>query len=295
MDNETNPLSMEKRLEWTKRLVSHQYATYQPQQADEEEHLELGEESFATATSQNTEPMSPCLNTTSQRRRRIIEFTYFPRKVRFENYESGQEDDEKNPLKISAFFFGFPILTEREADYRLSQKVEEWKKLLFLLSNVPYIFLAFASTLIQKIDHRSFHPYLNPLCESTFAHCALACLVSITSITLHSSQVRVGHWCCSTAKARTFHRRRMQDKFDLADCFCASLAVILAVLCHGVVEMGQQMVMVVPIFILSIIVKKLQWWNAYLVVHSLWHVATAYLLFEIMVPPTSPLRTFFQI
>jgi len=237
----------------------------------------------------SNKPTSPCLAVAKKRKANFIEL---PRKVRFENYESGGEEDERNPLKVGAIVCGVPILTEREADYRLSQKVEGWKKFLFLLSNIPYVFLAVASTFIARIEHRSFHPSLDPLCESTLAHCVLACLVSITSITLHSSQVRVGHWCCSPARARTFHRRRVQDKFDLADCFCASLAVILTVLCHGITEMGMQMVAVVPIFILSIIVKKLKWWNTYLLVHGLWHLATAFLLWEIFVPPSSPLRVF---
>jgi hypothetical protein len=264
---------------------------YQPQQPDEHEvGLEEGVE--ARMTHQGAHPTSPCLTTSKYRRRRLIEFTYFPRKVRFEGHQSGDEGDDKNPLKISAIVFGFPILTEREADYRLSQKVEEWKKLLFLFSNVPYLVLALGSLFLTHVEHRSFHPYFDQLCESTFAHCALACLVSVTSICLHSSQVRVGHWCCSPAKARTFHRRRVQDKFDLADCFCASLAVILAVFCHGVVEMGTQMMAVVPIFVLSIVVKKLQWWNTYLIVHGIWHVATAYLLLEILIPAHSPLREF---
>lgn len=240
---------------------------------------------------QSMHPTSPCLATAKPRRRRLIEFNYFPRKVRFEDYQSGDEkDEERNPLKVSAIVCGIPILTEREADYRLSQKVEEWKKLLFLLSNVPYVMLAFASLFLTRIDHKSFHPYFDQLCESTLAHSVLICMVSITSILLHSSQVRVGHWCCSPAKARTFHRRRVQDKLDLADCFCASSAVVLGVLCHGVVEMGTQMITVVPIFVLSIVVKKLQWWNSYLVVHGLWHLATAYLLLEIVIPAHSPVR-----
>jgi hypothetical protein len=228
----------------------------------------------------------------NHRKRRLIEFTYRPRKVKFENenYESGEENDELNPLKVSAIVCGVPVLTEREADYRLSQKVEGWKKFLFLLSNVPYIFLALSSLYLTKVEHRSFHPSLDPLCESSFAHCLLACLVSITSIVLHTSQVRVGHWCCSPATTRTFHRRRTQDKFDLADCTCASLAVILTVMCHGITEMGMKMVAVVPIFLVSIIAKKLKWWNLYLLIHGAWHLSTAYLLWEIFVPVSSPLR-----
>lgn len=220
------------------------------------------------------------------RRHHWIEFTYSPRRVRFENYETDDENDV-NPLKVSAFVFGIPILTEREADYLLSQRIQGWKKLLFLLTNVPYLAVAVLSMFLTKVDHRSFHPSLDFLCESCFAHCALATLVSVTSIGLHTSQVRVGHWCCPASRARTFHRRRVQDRLDLADCTCASLAVILGVLCHGVLEMGWNMALVVPIFLSSIVAKKLKMWNWYLILHGTWHLATAYLLAQIFLPQMS--------
>ncbi|KAH9260002.1 hypothetical protein BASA81_001774 [Batrachochytrium salamandrivorans] len=229
---------------------------------------------------------------TKKRGKRWIEFP--PRKVRFPSIDgdaftlgqqhSDEEDDTSNPLKVSAIVCGIPILTEREADFRLSTKVEDWKKFLFLASNVPYVVLAGVAFSLTEIKHHAFHDAIEPYCASSALHGLLALMVSVTSFSLHASQVRVGHWCCNSANARTCHRRRVQDRLDLADCTCASLAVVLAVFCHGIQQMGTQMFVVVPIFAASIVAKKLKWWNLYLVLHSVWHLATAYLLWEIFFP-----------
>jgi hypothetical protein len=224
---------------------------------------------------------------------KLSQWIQFPptRKVRFSNATNATQrtsdensDDDINPLKVSAVVCGVPILTEREADFRLSTKIQDWKKFLFLCSNIPYLVLAGVAVGLEQIKHHSFHPSLDAYCSSSLLHALLALSVSITSCLLHGSQVRVGHWCCSTTKARTYHRRRVQDRLDVADCTCASLAVVLAVFCHGIEQMGPQMVLVVPIFAASIVAKKLKWWNLYLVLHSLWHLATAYLLWRVFFP-----------
>jgi hypothetical protein len=116
-------------------------------------------------------------------------------------------NDEYDPLKVSAVVFGHPILTEREADYMLSQSVESWKKLVFLLTNIPYTVMAISSFFLSKVEHHAFAFAIYPLCESPSTYSFLAVCVACSSFLLHSSQVRVGHWCCSTARARTFHRR----------------------------------------------------------------------------------------
>lgn len=222
----------------------------------------------------------------SKKRRRWIEFP--PQQVNsFNNTDDDVAcgvEDETNPLKVSAIICGVSVLTEREADYRLSTHVEDWKKFLFLASNLPYIALAMVAFSLSELKHHAFHPSLDQYCGSSALHGLLALLVSITSFALHASQVRVGHWCCSAAHAKTFHRRRVQDRLDLADCTCASMAVMLAVFCHGITQMGPQMCIVVPIFASSIVAKKLEWWNLYLVLHSVWHLATAVLLWMIFFP-----------
>jgi len=195
-------------------------------------------------------------------------------------FEDGFEPktDVYDPLKVSAVVFGHPILTEREADYVLSQSIEPWKKLAFLLTNVPYTIMAISSFFLSNVDHKAFTYAIYPLCENPNTYSFLAVCVSCSSFLLHSSQgvlgipfsplvtnvlvalcnlslshsasilvallthaitlVRVGHWCCSTARARTFHRRRVQDRFDVADCACAAVAVLGAVACQGVLFIG---------------------------------------------------------
>ena len=196
-----------------------------------------------------------------------------------------------DPLKVSAVVFGRVVWTEREADYLLSQSVENWKKFLFLATNLPYVGLAFSALLLNRVEHRAWPAFMTSVCESSATYTVLATLVASSSFALHTSQCRVGHWCCSTARARTLHRRRVQDKIDLADCTCASLAVVGTIVCQGFEEVGPQMAFVVPIFFASIISKKLGYWNTYLVLHGIWHLCSAALLFHVFVPPHSPLRT----
>jgi hypothetical protein len=172
----------------------------------------------------------------------------------------------------------------------LSQNVEPWKKLLFLLTNLPYTVMAVSSFFLTKVEHNAYANALVPLCESAQTYSFLAVCVACSSLLLHSSQVRVGHWCCSTARARTFHRRRVQDRLDVADCACAAVAVLGAVACQGINEIGPAMAMAVPVFAASLVAKKLQYHNLYLVLHGLWHLSTAATLWHVFVPHSSPLH-----
>ena len=220
-----------------------------------------------------------------------IEVPYFGRRVQFEDgYEPGL--NVYDPMKVSVVVCGRVVLTEREADYQLSQSVSAWKKLLFLLTNVPYTIMAVSSLFLVRVEHHAFAYMLFPLCESPTTYSVLSTCVALSSFLLHSSQVRVGHWCCSTSRARTFHRRRVQDRLDVADCACAAVAVLGAVACQGINEIGPAMMAAVPVFFASLLAKKLQWHNLYLCLHGLWHIATAATLWHVFVPPASPLRTF---
>lgn len=150
------------------------------------------------------------------------------------------------------------------------------------------------------------------MCESSIATSFLSALVATTSLTLHSSQVRVCHWCCNNSrvslsknmqvykkkidfcvcyhyyytKARTCHRRRIQDRLDVADCTCASFACIGMVVCQGFDKMFYQMVFLLPVFVLSLIAKKLSYFNLYLILHGIWHVWSVALVWEAVVPYT---------
>jgi hypothetical protein len=195
-----------------------------------------------------------------------------------------------DPLKVSMVLYGRIIWTEREADYLLSQSVEPWKKLLFLLTNIPYVLLALSAIILNRVEHQAWPPFFASICASSSTYTALATAVACTSIMLHTSQCRVGHWCCSTSRARTLHRRRVQDRIDLADCVCASLACVGTIICHGFETVGPRMLCVIPMFVLSICAKKLGYFNSYLILHGIWHIGSAFILVEVFVPQNSNLR-----
>lgn len=59
-----------------------------------------------------------------------------------------------DPLKVSAVIYGVQVLTEREADYLLSQNIPNWKKILFLMTNLPYIILAFVVIGMERVPNQ---------------------------------------------------------------------------------------------------------------------------------------------
>lgn len=44
------------------------------------------------------------------------------------------------------------------------------------------------------------------------------------------------------------------------------------------------MILIVPLFFASILAKKLQLWNLYVITHGLWHLGTAAILWDVVMP-----------
>ena len=179
------------------------------------------------------------------------------------------------------------LLSEREADLQLSNATSSLFKWIFLFTNLPYFVAAFVipfNFLHTTVPNDAWPEVFEPVCESSFLYVSFGLAVAISSTILHSSQMRLGHTCCSSHTARRFHDHKTQDNIDILDISCASGAVVMVLLCQGVYGIGPQMAVLIPVFFLSILAKKTRYWKVYLVSHGVWHVGTALVLIQRIVP-----------
>jgi len=166
-----------------------------------------------------------------------------------------------------------------EADRRMALAVPSPVKWAFMLTNAPYwlLFLGALHRVVREIEHAVVPDEPLHWCDRAESYLIISLFVAVSSTLMHGSQMRLGqHLCCGHAeRARGFHHPSLQVRLKKFDIGCALTAALATTTCHEWWQLALCGAVAVPCFFGGIVLKRIEWHNAYLLTHGLWHIVTA--------------------
>ena len=159
----------------------------------------------------------------------------------------------------SAYWEDMP--TSLRYDKVIAAGTSRWAALLFLGSNIPYLLLALqfgCSTTVRWPQDGG------ALCGRRELYVGVTTAMFVGSSLMHMAQLR----CCGAMHG-------WQEPLKTADVVCVLTMIATPVVCTLSLTPLWYMVPCLPLFVVSQHYKKEGRVQAYLVLHSAWHVATA--------------------
>jgi hypothetical protein len=186
-------------------------------------------------------------------------------------------------------------------DAVLVQNTPMWAKLLFMLSNIPYLLLTlWASTRGEVVTHAYLPGPVEALCRSSLLYAFIASLVTTSSVLMHGAQFQLlGGCCCCAGGGRRkprpgktgapydendhlLHQPTWQVRFKNFDFTCVLSTVIVPGFCQGSTLALSSMLPCLPFFFIGQHYKKIGSARGYMLWHGLWHMVTAFAAFWAM-------------
>lgn len=177
-----------------------------------------------------------------------------------------------------------PLLNNLDADHSLAVNTKLGWKIIFLLTNLPYWYLAIVlvSNVFDEEENVKTCQHNRDLSsESLFA--LLGITVALSSTLMHASQLQLGnkHLCCGNEDlSECFHKRSSQVVFKLVDVFCACSAAFVLINCQAWEDLYFAFLVCIPSFILGVFLKRIESHLAYMFFHGIWHISTAYIVMK---------------
>eukprot|EP00937_MAST-01D_sp_MAST-1D-sp2_P005571 g5571.t1 len=160
-------------------------------------------------------------------------------------------------------------------DREMSKVVPMWKKVLFLLSNAPYFWVALWMGAQLGVD-TSLAFFLpgaaESVCRAGPMYAFVLSVIGCTSVLMHSAQMRLLGGCLVCAREDLGHVRstmgdRLQDslswqgRFKKMDVGCVFGGMFIGTVCLGA-GLARKVLPVVPVFILGQVCKAHGAWGA---------------------------------
>ena len=112
----------------------------------------------------------------------------------------------------------WPDPIDLEEDARLAaNNPPRWAKVLFMLSNVPYLFLTlWLATLPPIYTHPWLPTPVQAVCRMSALYASVAALVTTSSLLMHGAQLQMldGCSCCGSARRRPGRPEKPYDEND---------------------------------------------------------------------------------
>jgi hypothetical protein len=169
---------------------------------------------------------------------------------------------------------GLKLRSGLEADYVLAHSITNIEKILFLLTNAPFWFVFFSS-FMYLVQHNDELATVS-ICEHPLSYCIVSFFVAFSSSLMHSAQVQIGSFICccgDSSRIEQFHHPQNQVLFKKFDITCALFGGLAAISCHhDIFELVYAATIAIPLFIMGLYFKRIDWHRAYLISHGLWHI-----------------------
>ncbi len=141
-------------------------------------------------------------------------------------------------------------------------------RFLFIITNIPYILLTFAS--YYQMD-TSYYIFCRGLCDNQYYGTGILLFMSIASTTFHILQ-------CNCYHKSHIHICVIANKSDF---LCAGMSGVWLCICF----VKMKLLLFVPCLILMIlggICKTRQYYTMYLILHGMWHITSAYTMYIVI-------------
>ena len=187
----------------------------------------------------------------------------------------------------SAVAFRRGIRRQSELNATLSNLLPLWVRWLYLATNLPYLFLGW------RLLFREGPALPGPVCGSSLVAGTLTLIAGVASILFHGTQCRCftvspemvfavpgAGWALKRATANVDSAYLEPSVFmNIVDIVCASSLGIFLFACNGGLRSADALAVAPPtlgLLVASAILKRRGNYRGYMVVHSVWHVAGAY-------------------
>ena len=141
-------------------------------------------------------------------------------------------------------------------------------RILFITTNIPYILITFAS--YYQMD-TSYYIFCRGLCDNQHYGTTILLTMSIVSTVFHTLQCRCYNKSC-------IHSCVIANKCDF---ICAGMSGIWLCICF----VKMKLLLFVPCILLMIlggICKTHQYYTMYLILHGIWHITSAYIMYIVI-------------
>jgi hypothetical protein len=185
-------------------------------------------------------------------------------------------------------------------DVEMADELPMWMKVLFLCTNLPYWIIAIAALAHDNILNDAIHPHLEGICGLPAFYFVFALLIASSSTAMHFAQLNISTSCgCCTSRDEAQPRRNKFDRYlrkhrtqlnlQVMDVNCATASFLSCLLCRNWVDVLVPFAYGCPFFIGAILAKQRNNYYAYVVLHGIWHLLSASVVWHVVMPPLSSL------